>query len=101
MTHGTGSNRDGNDDPDRLLLTQGHDSSAHGRAGRQAVIDENDRASMHVKRRSATAIVPRAPLQFLLLLGRYGVDDREGDLQEVHDVFVEDTHSTASNGAHG
>ncbi len=88
MAHGTGGNRDSHDNPGRLLLTQGHDSSTHGRAGRQTIIDQDDRTSMHVKRRSATTIVPRAPIQFLLLLGRYGVDDGEGNLEEVHDVFI-------------
>src|SRR5262249_15282232 len=33
-------------------------------------------------------------------LGRYGVDDCERNLQEVHDIFVEDPHSTGSDGAH-
>jgi hypothetical protein len=56
---------------------------------------------MHVERGTVTTIVPRAPLQFLLLLGRYGVDDGEGNLEEVHEVFVEDPHATASDGAHG
>src|SRR5207249_7283983 len=79
----------------------GQDGSAHGSAGRQAIVDQDDRASMHVKRRAATTIVQRTPVQFLLLLGRYGVDDCEGNLQEAHNVFVENTHSTGGDGAHG
>src|SRR5689334_19265366 len=72
MAHGTGSDRNGNDNAGRLLLTQGQNGSTHASAGRQAVIDQDDRASMHVKRWSATTIVQGTPLQFLLLLGRYG-----------------------------
>ena len=100
LAHGTGSNRDCHDNPGRLLLTSGHDGSAHGRTGRQAIIGQNDCASMHGKRRLAPTIVQRAPLQFLLLLGRDSVDDGEGNLEKVHDIFIEDPHATAGNGAH-
>src|SRR4029453_943529 len=56
MTHGTGSNRDGDDNLGRLRLTQGHDGSPHGRPSRQAIINQDDRASLHVKRRSAITV---------------------------------------------
>src|SRR5262245_14973822 len=62
MAYGTGSNRNGHDNPGRLLLTQCQNGSAHGSPSRQAIIDQNDCASMHVKRRLAATIVQRAPL---------------------------------------
>ena len=93
MTHGTGGNRDRHDNPDRLLVPQGHNGSPHGRAGRQAIINQDDRASLHIKRRSAPTVVPRASLQFLLLLGRDSINDGEGELEEVHDISVKDPYA--------
>ena len=99
---GVGRSRgNGNDDARGLLLANGRHRSVHGRAGGQAVIDENHGLPAHVGNGASVAIGALAALQFSLLARRHTADHGAGYFQALHDILIEDTHPAARDRPHG
>ena len=95
----TNGNRD--DNFGSTLLTQSSDRGAHGRAGGQAVIDQNHCSPAHLRGRPSTAIAELAPLQFFALNFGDSVENQLGIRQRPDDVVVHDSHVTRGDGSHG
>ena len=89
------------DQAGRSLPAQRGGGGAHGRAGRQPVVDEDDRPVPHVGRRAVVAVGPLAPLQLRLLPGGHRLDRLGRDAQRVDHVRVEHARAARGESAHG
>src|SRR5262249_36785770 len=78
----------GDDNLRRLLLAQGGDRRAHGRAGGQAVIDENNGAPSDSRRRTVAPVSPRAAIKLLELSRRHRFDGLIGDAETLNNILV-------------
>src|SRR5438445_775911 len=94
--------RDGNSDDDlrRFLHAQRFDGSAHRRAGRYAVIHEDDRLTFDGMSRPGAAIQPLAAVELLLLVRRNLCDRFRRNSERLHDLFVQNLNSAARDRTH-
>ncbi len=93
--------RHGDYQPARSQLAQRLDSGAHGGAGGEAVVHQDDGALRHRRQSPVAAVEPLASLQLGLLAGGDGVDLGLANAQGAHDVRVEDADATGGDGAQG
>ena len=87
-------------DPGRFALPQCLDGRAHRGTGRQPVIDQDHGPTMHIERRTTTAISTLAPRQLVALLRLDPVDHIVRNTQVSDDLLVEDARAAGRNGTH-
>jgi hypothetical protein len=90
----------GDDDARRTLCPDGLNCSFHCRAGRQAIVDQQDDAITELDRRPATPIRALSTGELDLLLTRNVIDDGSRDLVLAHNILVENPHTTGCDRAH-
>jgi hypothetical protein len=82
------------------LLAQGLRGGAHGRAGRQTIVDEDHRLAPYVRERAIAAVGPLAPLELLQLLPGHSIDDLIRQVKLLHDLWIQHPHAARRERAH-
>ena len=99
VAHVRVGDRDGDDDPRRLVGPQGMQRRQHGRPRGQPVVDEDDRAAGDVGRRAVTAVRLLAALQLAPLLGVDRLDPLGRQIQRLDQLGVENADTTGGDRA--
>src|SRR5581483_6189293 len=75
------------------------DRSAHGRTGREPVVDEHDRPPGELESRTLTAVEQLARIELALLTPRQLVELLRSDAGGTNHVVVQHTHAAACDRA--
>src|SRR5205814_2799581 len=92
-------NRD--DDARGILLPERGDAGAHRGAGRETVVDEDDRLVSDLREGTIAAILALAPLELGLFDGSDTLDLFFADARDANEILVEHAHAAARDGTHG
>src|SRR5438552_10902580 len=84
-----------------MQLSQRGDRGAHGGAGGEAVVDEDDDFVMELGRRAVVTVEALAALELLALTGGDLVDERAWDAEAVDDVAIQNLDPAGGDRAHG
>ena len=82
------------------MASQSRDSRPHAGACREAVVDQDDRLALDLRRRPLAAIEPLPPSQLLLLARSDRVDERLGDAERLDELLVQHSGTAARDRPH-
>ena len=98
---GLRSHRHGDDDSGRVAFAKSLDRGPHRRTRREAVVDQDHRATRGIGGRPAVTKQALATLELGLFTRRRGPDQGHRHAQGLDDLWVQDKNPARGDGAHG